>query len=198
MKQYLIYLPFLAVALLIFNDQDKNDVVATPVNEVVYQERIINLPEDGSMWWTTIVLSNGQESKSLEQKFSSDPRLISLLKQTKTAIYTPDDPMYRSRFVRYYGTITPQVIVQAPDGKIAYKASGSNIPSNLADQIQYGIQNCRPKPEPEPVQPQPQPVDVIPDLNVPDDKPVENETNVLLYLIPFVTAGFGFFSGVKE
>lgn len=177
-----------------------------------YQSRIIELPADQGVWWTTAVFDSptptSQGSRQLSALLST-PRLQSLIAQTKYTKYTPNDLMYQQRFSRYYGNVTPQLIIQEPNGQVVYKATGDQIPADpdvLADDIQLAISNCRPKPtptpSPAPVQPQPQPnsiPDISPNNTTPNNTtPHSSDTPFWLFLIPVVGAGYGFFSEIKK
>jgi len=174
-----------------------------------YKSRIIELPADQGVWWTTAVFDSptptSQGSRQLSALLST-PRLQSLIAQTKYTKYTPSDLMYQQRFSRYYGNVTPQLIIQEPNGQVVYKATGDQIPSDpdvLADDIQLAISNCRPKPTPVTPQPSPAPQPVVPN-QIPDispnntNVPTSSDTPFWLFLIPVVGAGYGFFSEIKK
>lgn len=153
------------------------------------QERVIYLPEDGGRWFTTLFLpANWQQdaaSRQLVQNFASNPRLLSLKGQTHYWQTTVTDPMVRTKHAYALQSPSPIVTLQDPSGKVWYKASGSNVPSDgdvLADQIAASIAgnpHCpKPKPQPQPdVRPEPKP-------EIPDTKPaVPNEHFPWLLLI---------------
>lgn len=176
-----------------------------------YQEHVVNLPEDASAWHTTLVYAtkdaSDAPSRTLANAFSTTPRLQTLLKQTTPHYMHPTDLMYRDRIAKYYGSTTPAVIVQMPDGKVVYKKSGDAIPydgNQLANEIAAAIAacpNCRPRPQPQP-SPTPAPTPdtppaVIPDIGpTPDQQPANDDSvPVWLYLIP---VGAGLFGGFRE
>lgn len=174
------------------------------------RERVIELPEDAGAWYTTLVYDAPTPaqpaSRQLAAMMATNPRLQSLTAQTKTIIYTPGDRMYQSRFRHYYSSATPQIIVQDPTGKVAFKASGEAIPADaelLADAIAAGIEQCCPRPRPRPDQPQPQPTPQPTPATIPDIGPTPTETpggdlSPLLFLLPFLAGGAGAFSQLKK
>lgn len=142
----------------------------------VYRERIVNLPEDGHQWHTVFVLDdrNSQVSRYLLAMFATDPQLRSLVAQTKTHEYTPNDRMYRARYAKAMGGEMPQFWLIRDDGKACYKVSGARIPTDptvMARDIQEMIARCpRPSPGPNPT-PTPTPVQPVPP-SIPDITPV--------------------------
>lgn len=177
-----------------------------------YREHVLQLPEDANAWHTTVVYDAktpvDAPSRQLAANMAATPRLQSLAAQTKLHVFTPQDPLFRDRVSVYYGTTFPQIIVQAGDGQVVYKASGANIPAHgeeLADHIATAIRNCdrcRPRPNPQP-NPQPTPAPVTPPA-IPDIGPTnpadssERNIPVWLYLIPIVTGALGAFSQAKK
>lgn len=141
------------------------------------RERVIELPEDGSVWHTIAIYpsTNFQDSPSrtLAANLASTPRLQSLLAQTKKHTYTPADPWVR-RWLP--GVATPSLILMRHDGKAIYKASGANLPPDgeqIADDIQLCINerrwiqsvgNCTPDNCPNRDFERPRILDKIPDL----------------------------------
>ncbi|MFH1302510.1 MAG: hypothetical protein ABIK07_15725 [Planctomycetota bacterium] len=106
------------------------------------QERVIDLPEDGNKWFTSLFLHDQWQSRdqdsTLVNAFETDRRLVNLSNQTIFNKYTESDPHYRETFAAAIPDL-PAIAVQRPDGTIVYKASGSNIPRSgpaIADSIQ--------------------------------------------------------------
>ncbi len=106
------------------------------------QERVIDLPEDGNKWFTSLFLHDSWQGKPQESMvvnaFETDRRLISLKGQTVFNTYTESDPHYRETFAEAIPEL-PAITVQRPDGTIVYKASAGNIPRSgpaIADSIQ--------------------------------------------------------------
>ena len=125
------------------------------------KERVIDLPEDGDAYHTTLVLATDWRTMPKQRRlvawFQADPRLASLRSQTHFHEYTERSPIYRARLARAVSSV-PCVMVQRSDGRVVFKASGSNLPPTsgvLADQIAASL--CpRPRPQPD-VQPEPAP-----------------------------------------
>lgn len=106
------------------------------------QERVIDLPEDGNKWFTSLFLhdswQNSPQESMLVNAFGTDQRLVTLSNQTIFNTYTESDPHYRETFSEAIPDL-PAIAVQRPDGTVVYKASGSNIPRSgpaIADSIQ--------------------------------------------------------------
>lgn len=198
------------IALLVIGYQSDNastDRYATLVKalDVAYndidqlrEERIIELPEDGGAWWTTLIMPSGDAaadpvSRRVETMFATNTRLQSLLTQTRVNRYYPGHPMYDAKYRPIYGSGQTAIVIQTPDGKVCYKATGENIPTDanvLADAIDKAIRDCRPRPNPEPT-PTPQPVPdltpTIPDTVTPDG--LANQENLAGALIALGIAG---------
>lgn len=118
--------------------------------EQMIRERVIELPEDGDKWHTTIVYRDPQTdaaSAKLAAQFAATPRLQSLLAQTHVHTWTAKDPIWRSRYAREFGNVAPGVEVQMADGRMIYKASGTNLPEDgeqLAGEIAAAVASCCP------------------------------------------------------
>lgn len=155
-------------------------------------QEVILLPEDGGLWYTTLVLPSespsDQASRRLVEHFTRSPRLQKLTTQTTLHRYTPSDPLFAARYAPYFGGVMPALLVQRADGTVVYKVSGEAIPQSsekLADEIALAIGQCcplRPKPEPSP-KPSPEPsiTPFLPDVHidlVPDIRPVVEEPDV--------------------
>jgi hypothetical protein len=115
----------------------------------VAEKQIINLPEDGTSYFTTLFLpANWRADKncrSLVAGFTSDRRLASLKAQTIWNQYDASDPMFASR---YGSSVTelPCVSLTDPTGGVLYKRSGEKIPKSyklLAQDIQSQIVTTR-------------------------------------------------------
>jgi hypothetical protein len=164
------------------------------------EERLLDLPEDGDVWHTSLFVHPNWQAVPAERRlvaaFETEPRLVSLKAQTKYHLYTTDDPIYRDRFASAVPVI-PSLVLQRSDGEVIYKSSGDRVaddPHALGHAIKDTIRKqcpdgrCRPivpRPQPEPV-PQPEP---IPDLG----PPVPEEPN---HLLPILIAAAGLATGV--
>ena len=182
-----------------------NTIAAQPI-----EERIIELPEDGNAWYTTIIspektVKNDPIARKLEANLKVNPRLASLIAQTHVNRYHPSHPMWNAKYRPIYGDNPPTaIVVQTPDGKVCYKATGANIPSDgdaLADSIARAIADCRPRPNPSPT-PTPDPTppvipDTVPDIGPDESATTEENLAALLILMGIAGLGGGFIQGRK-
>ena len=153
--------------------------------------RIIDLPEDGHLWHTTIVTDNSSSSIAFMKMMNENPRLQSLLDQTQSHYFTPEDRLYKAHYHKYFGDNLPAILVQRPANKdgtsrACYKVSGRNIPANadrLADEIQTSVGDCQPKPDKQPG---------IPDLR-PKRPNNHSSTPPWMWLLPFIGSGLGIY-----
>lgn len=168
-------------------------------------ERVINLPEDGQAWSTVFVWPEyreaDQDSRRLAALFASEPRLQSLLAQTKSFHYTPADPLWRTRYAQQMGGATPQFWLIRPgpnpaDGTAVYAVSGQALPTtgkDMADGIARNINRICPRPNPGPSPaPGPQPVTPapqIPDISPPE--PIDDPLPLWVWILPVLAAGGG-------
>lgn len=173
-------------------------------------DRVIDLPEDGGKWYTT-VLTNKQPTPRKAQVlawFDRDPSLIKLKAQTHWHHYTPASAVY-GNLARAATNGTPCVMVQDASGKVVYKSSGADVPATSLELVRGVIQRIRdccpvcprPKPRPDPLPDVPDIVpDVVPDVVGPDDTtdPNGRDDTLLVALIAFVAAlGIGFLVTAK-
>lgn len=163
--------------------------------EKLIRERIIDLPEDGEKWHTTIVYYDPQteaNSAKLAAQFAATPRLQSLLSQTHVHTWTVKDPIWRARYRGEFNGITPGVIVQNADGDPVYKASGTNLPADgeqLAGEIAAAIASTCPDGQcPNPADRQRRP---LADKFVPDIRPqsLKGPKEIALVALLAVVAG---------
>jgi hypothetical protein len=170
------------------------------------RERVIDLPEDAGVWHTIVVYPDRERSDTASRRLAaalaSDERLRSLTAQTKTHIYALGDPLWRERLQQHYGSSAPALIVQRPDGRVCYKASGANLPSDpraLASDIAAAIADCRPKPSPAPSPaPAPQPAPTIPDLAPRQPANNEEDQQVLwMIAVPMIAGLLGLYQEWK-
>lgn len=220
--------PFLAltavVALLAFMQFDGKELIDPPADTALAQrltaleaqaaaplvsERVIDLPEDGSLWQTIVIYSTPDKSAPADRRLASElattPRLVSLQAQTK--VYELD-PRHWWVAQHAAGYPLPCVIVQQPSGDnratVAYKADATALPESgeaMADQIARGIADCRPRPNPTPtpapVNPQPIP-NTIPNIGPPEGDEGTNEIGWLAYAIIAAAGLGGAYYGVKH
>lgn len=167
-------------------------------------ERIINLPEDGQVWSAVFVWPSNREadpdSRRLAAAFATEPRLQSLLAQTKVHHYTPEDPLFRERYAAAMGTGTPQFWLVKPEenpahGQTIYAVAGGAIPSSgkaMADTIAGAIKRLcpRPKPDPTPTVTVTPPAPQIPTIDEPEPGP-QPDIPLWAWILPIVAAGAG-------
>lgn len=185
--------------------------VGTPPDTKWISERVIELPEDGGMWHTVLILDNSLESKRVADEFNKNPRLQSLTTQTKFYQYSPDHwwvQRHRNGY-RY-----PLVLVQRPsietggtnDFVRVYESWGQDVPLNgdlLADDIAKMIArpcpNPQPAPQPAPVTP-PNNVPLVPTLTPQDTEPPADQSSWQWWMYAIIAAGglLGGYRGVKN
>ena len=177
------------------------DRFATPTPEPTgwAQERIIDLPEDGSQFYLTLFLHDDWNARPQDRQLvawlQTHPGLISLQAQCHYVALTPSNALFRSRWSTWSNSL-PAVLLQQGNphtGKVTYKAGPTGLPQSanaLANQIDSALdvlrQQC-PKPKP----PGPPPVVVppfvqpIPDIIPPDTtvQPADNPSNVVTIVI---------------
>ncbi|MHB1033261.1 MAG: hypothetical protein ACYC35_05060 [Pirellulales bacterium] len=196
-----------AVALTLGNTWEiralarREAVPAVAAPETPVAEQVIELPEDGEAYHTSIFTHADWQARPDERRlvawFAGNARLASFKAQTHAHHVTPDDPI----FPRFRDTIAelPAVVVQQASGRVLYKTSGPRIPESaerLANDIALVFPNRpvllpwnRPRPCPGPncPQPKPEPQPAPPDVDVnvapiPDVAPAEPNPNGALSL----------------
>lgn len=210
------------VAVLLYGLQDRSSQLAVAVNQIsaqvgdlmglakvhdqVITERVIDLPEDGQSWSSVFVWPDNREadpeSRRLAALFASEPRLQSLLAQTKSFHYRPQDPLFRERFAGTIGAVTtPSYWLIQPgnnpsQGTSVYTVDRSRIPADgrvMADGIAAAIGRICPRPKPPVTPPVTPPVPVppaIPDLGPPVE-PIDDSLPLWMWILPVVAAGAG-------
>jgi hypothetical protein len=173
------------------------------------RERVIDLPEDAGVWHTIVVYPSREPSDAASRRLAaalaSDERLRSLTAQTKTHVYALSDVLWRERLQAHYGSASPALIVQRPDGRVCYKASGANLPTDprqLADDVAAAIADCRPKPAPQPTPtpaPAPSPAPQIPDLSPRPPADTQDDQQVLwMIAVPMLAGLLGLYQEWKQ
>lgn len=168
--------------------------------QVEAQDRILRLPEDGSVYHTSVFVHadwrRRPQDRTLIAWFGSNRRLLSLRSQTHYHVYTERTPLFKTRYSRTI-KVLPAVRVQTADGRVTYQSSVGNLPrsaNGLADEIAGCLFKRRkdrnkPAPAPEPdvdVDVDVMPAPVIPDMAEPVEKP---EFPWLLLVIAVILAG---------
>jgi len=101
---------------------------ADPVNGVLAEERVVNLPQDSEKWYISVV---GDESDGRYQEvlgwFDADPKLVKLKNQVMFCPVTRDMPLYAERYKSNVKGL-PTVRMQQADGTVVYEAAGKNLP----------------------------------------------------------------------
>jgi hypothetical protein len=130
-----------------------------------FGDRVIDLPEDGVAWHTSVFTHDPPTSH--EQRmlawFASDPQLSRLKQQTHFHHYTPRSSVY-PRFENVTAGGLPAIVLQDSGGQVIYKAGGANAPSapwplvkGIIECVRAHCPHCpRPKPQPAP-DPEPTP-----------------------------------------
>jgi hypothetical protein len=169
------------------------------------KDRVIQLPEDGQVWFTSVVYTNtrtDEPSRRLAAMLASTPRLQSLIAQTRFNRWSETDSLYVYRYKSKIGGEVPALFIQDHTGKVVYKVSGANLPNDgdtLADEIATAIEQCRPRPKPSPdVRPDEQPVATIPDIR-PTETPEEGGSwqKLMVAVAGLAGAGFGVYKNFK-
>ncbi len=90
------------------------------------EERVIDLPEDGSQWHTILLLCadwrNRPAERRAEAMFHSEPLLVSLKHQTHWHLITSDEQEFEK--FRALVDVTPCLIVERANGQVVYRESG--------------------------------------------------------------------------
>jgi len=181
-------------------------------------DRVIDLPDDGHAWYTTVVTSEQPtpRERAVLAWFDREPELIRLKQQTHFHHYTPKSAVYKNVEPAIANGL-PAVIVQDGTGAVVYKVSGDNVPNaswplvrGIIDCIRAHCPHCpRPKPKPTPAPPdeKPAPVEppsdklVIPDVVGPNDNTPEDarDDTLVVTIGAFLAAvGVGFIATAKS
>ena len=161
------------------------------------QERVIDLPEDGSQWHTILIMCPDWKGRPAERRaeamFHSEPLLVSLKYQTHWHLITTDQLEFRK--FRALVDATPCLIVERANGEVVYRESGPDLgrqPHLLTRAIRKEIQRhcpdgrCLPL-HPVPGQDEPQPRNEIPAV-LREEAPATKKANPLPAVI---VAGLG-------
>ncbi len=164
-----------------------------------YADRVIELPEDGANWHTTVFTAKEPtpRERQLLSWFDSDQRLAKLKSSTHFHHYTPASSVY-PRYSNVVSGGQTAVMVQDAKGAVVYKVSGAATPQEPWPLFK-GIKECilahcphlRPCPCPTPPpSPSPQPgPNPIPDVGPPDGTPpIDAKDETLAIVLLFVGA----------
>lgn len=133
-----------------------SDKVADIKIPTIVEQQVVNLPEDGKAYYTSLFLKAGWEkdAKSREVKSWFDTNIIlsSLKSQTHWNVVTTADPQWKSKYAATVGAL-PCIALTDSEGNVVYKVSGANISDakSLAAEVGRRCPNRRcPTPEPVP------------------------------------------------
>lgn len=159
-----------------------------PTVQATVQQQVVNLPEDGKAYYTSLFLAKNWQadprSREVRAWFDTNITLASLKSQTHFNIVTPADPQWGAKYAQSVGQL-PCVAVTDSTGSPVYKASAKNLPTKdnvLASEIYQSVERRRrnrcPINEPTPVTPEPAIPDTtpaLPDTNAPIASPPSEE-----------------------
>ncbi len=161
--------------------------VADTTNGVLCESPVVNLPQDSSEWYISVVgNANDASYQKVLRWFDTNEGLKGLKDQVHFCPVTSGTPVYQERYAKNCKGL-PTVRVQKPSGQVVYEASGKNLPmtaEGLYGAIAGGVNSAQgitilpwrrnmekrgcpgpcPKPEPKPnpspdADPAPQPLD---------------------------------------
>jgi hypothetical protein len=171
--------------------------LADTVNGVLAEERVVNIPQDQSKWYVSVV-GNATDTRYNEIVgwFDTNASLKKLKNQVHFCPVTSDTATYQARYASNVKGL-PTVRMQKADGTVVYEAAGKNLPMTAAGlngalagavSTAEGIRpilpwrkdmerRCpgpcpKPQPNPQP-DPEPQPIDDNGPPNI-DDQPAES------------------------
>ncbi|HUY34659.1 MAG TPA: hypothetical protein VMV69_18080 [Pirellulales bacterium] len=168
-----------------------------------YADRVVELPEDGANWHTTVFTANPptpQERRILSW-FDGDQRLRKLKSSTHFHHYTPASSVY-PRYANVVSGGATAVMVQDATGAVVYKVSGAATPKEPWPLFK-GIKECilahcphlrpspcpTPTPEPSPSPSPPPDPNSIPDVGPPNDtSPLDAKDETLAIVLLFAGA----------
>ena len=171
-----------------------------PMQIPTYEDRAIDLPEDGNTWHTSLFLRKEWESIPAERKvhtlFFTEKGLISLRTQTHWHLTTTNSPEY-DKFAQLV-TVTPCLLVQRANGEVIYRESGSQLAHDndgLVRAIRKEVQRHCPDGRCLPLHPAPGPDEEKPAEEIPaivQETPPEKKSP----LAAIIAGGAGLLGGV--
>ncbi len=190
----------LICVLLILGYAATVSMAIEPLYGVIAEERIVNLPNDQSKWYVSVV-GNKQDARYQEivSWFNTNEKLKKLKDQVHFCPITNNTTIYKERYAKNVIGL-PTVRVQKSDGEVVYESYGNNIPMS-ADGLNGAIaervlpwrkqvddrRRPRPCPSPSPspappLDPEPQPIidGDVPDMDTPSRRGVPAMVVVLL------------------
>jgi hypothetical protein len=92
-------------------------------------EHVIDLPEDGHLWHTILIVRPDWQTSAVEKRaesiFHSEPLLVSLKRQTHWHLITTDEAEFQP--FRPLVSATPCLIVERANGEVVYRESGPDL-----------------------------------------------------------------------
>ena len=174
----LLGLTLVSVALL--SERSLAAEAAPPPAPSAIAERVLDLPEDGEAWYTTLLvhppISRDIHDQRLLEAFDTEDRLRSLKTQTRFHVYANDHPIYQQRFAPHVQRLPAVFVQRGASGEVVFSASGPEVaehPHRLGHAIQQAICRRCPHGRCQPVLPQPTPPPDTPVLP-PGPEPVPN------------------------
>jgi len=188
------------------------------VNGVLVQERVVNLPQDESKWYISVVGNAGEARyRDVLSWFDTNAHLKNLKQQVHFCSVKSDSTVYRERYAPNVKGL-PTVRVQDSKGNVIYEAAGNTLPMTpeglyvaIANDVQttQGLrpilpwrrnmdQKCpcpNPNPDsdplpPEPLDPEPQPLAPAPTPpSTPNMPPVESALPPWWAMLAAIAAG---------
>jgi len=161
------------LGLFVARDHMPEMTPAPPVATDEVNQRVVELPEDGGAYHTTLLVHDDWRSRAQDRElvawFDADPRLASLKAQTHWHVYPESNPTHRERFAGH--AVLPAVFVQKANGTVVLAEHAHELKDakTLGDQVGFLFRRqsrffdrCpRPDPDPSP--------NLVP---VPDDRPI--------------------------
>jgi len=175
---------------------------------VVVQDRIIDLPEDGSHFYLTVFLGDNWKARPRDREiaawFDTHPALRSLRTQTHFTILDPSSRLFQTRWPSWRNSL-PAVMLQQGNphtGRVCYKVGPAMMPvtaDELALQLDASLDALRICPRPTP-RPTPVPVVVpvtpeIPDV-IPQDTATPSDGSAVAVIIAVLAGIVALFIGV--
>jgi len=106
--------------------------LADTVNGVLAEERVINLPQDQSKWYVSVVgKATDPRYNEIVGWFDTNASLKKLKNQVHFCPVTSDTAIYQARYASNVKAL-PTVRMQKADGAVVYEAAGKNIPMTAA------------------------------------------------------------------
>ena len=106
--------------------------LADTVNGVLAEERVVNLPQDQSKWYVSVV-GNATDPRYNEIVgwFDTNASLKKLKNQVHFCPVTSETAVYQARYASNVKGL-PTVRMQQADGTVVYEAAGKNLPMTAA------------------------------------------------------------------